>query len=76
MKVIGYPQIASDQIWRASNMKLGDAVYAVIQHFQVDPREFSDTLFIDCFIIIIDKIFSFTHFDFTLLTSHNNGDHR
>ncbi|KAL3780680.1 hypothetical protein ACHAW5_003716 [Stephanodiscus triporus] len=37
MKVIGYPQLASDQSWRASNIKLGDAVHAIIQHFQVNP---------------------------------------
>ena len=30
-------QIASDKSWRTSNIKLGDAVYAVIQHFQVNP---------------------------------------
>ena len=29
--------IASDKSWRTSNIKLGDAVYAVIQHFQVNP---------------------------------------
>lgn len=32
MRVIGYSHIASDNSW-----KLGDAVYAVIQHFQVNP---------------------------------------
>jgi len=37
MRVIGYSHIASDQSWRTSNIKLGDAVYAVIQHFQVNP---------------------------------------
>jgi hypothetical protein len=37
MKVIGYSHIASDKSWRTSNIKLGDAVYAVIQHFQVNP---------------------------------------
>jgi len=37
MRVIGYSHIASDNSWRTSNIKLGDAVYAVIQHFQVNP---------------------------------------
>ena len=50
MKVIGYPQLASDQSWRASNMKLGDAVHAIIQHFQVNPREFASLFSLDCFI--------------------------
>ena len=39
MKVIGYGPISTDQSWRAANMKLGDAVYAVIHHFQLKPRE-------------------------------------
>ena len=77
MKVIGYPQIASDQSWRASGIKLGDAVHAVIRHFQVNPRECSTLSFFVCFIIIIiDKTFSFTHSYFAVLTSRNNGDHR
>jgi len=37
MRVIGYSHIASDKSWRTSNIKLGDAVHAVIQHFQVNP---------------------------------------
>ncbi|KAL7505653.1 hypothetical protein ACHAWX_000623 [Stephanocyclus meneghinianus] len=37
MRVIGYPPISSDQLWNSSNLKLGDAVYAVIQHFQLNP---------------------------------------
>jgi len=37
MKVIGYGPISSDQRWRSSNLKLGDAVYAVIHHFQLNP---------------------------------------
>eukprot|EP00956_Cyclotella_meneghiniana_P011700 scaffold16470_cov61-Cyclotella_meneghiniana.AAC.11 len=37
MKVIGYPPIASDPSWNASNITLGDAVYAVIHHFQLNP---------------------------------------
>ena len=40
MKVIGYDPISSDQRWKMSNLKLGDAVYAVIHHFQLSPREF------------------------------------
>ena len=39
MKVIGYGPISSDQHWRGSNLKLGDAVYAVIHHFQLTPRK-------------------------------------
>eukprot|EP00585_Thalassiosira_rotula_P005174 CAMPEP_0196160832 /NCGR_PEP_ID=MMETSP0910-20130528/47029_1 /TAXON_ID=49265 /ORGANISM="Thalassiosira rotula, Strain GSO102" /LENGTH=297 /DNA_ID=CAMNT_0041425773 /DNA_START=471 /DNA_END=1364 /DNA_ORIENTATION=- len=37
MKVIGYAPISSDQSWRSSNLKLGDAVYTVIHHFQLTP---------------------------------------
>ncbi|KAL7553437.1 hypothetical protein ACHAWF_016714 [Thalassiosira exigua] len=37
MKVIGYGPLSSDQRWRASGLKLGDAVYAVIHHFQLSP---------------------------------------
>ena len=36
-KVIGYPPILSDQAWRDSGLKLGDAVYAVIHTFQINP---------------------------------------
>ena len=39
MKVIGYTPISTDQRWKSSNLKLGDAVYAVIHHFQLTPRE-------------------------------------
>ena len=39
MKVIGYTPISTDQRWISSNLKLGDAVYAVIHHFQLTPRE-------------------------------------
>jgi hypothetical protein len=39
MKVVGYSPISSDKQWKHSKMKLGDAVYAVIQHFQLNPRE-------------------------------------
>merc|ERR1712194_646450 len=42
MKVIGYAPISSDQSWRSSNMKLGDAVYAVIHHFQLNPPSILD----------------------------------
>lgn len=45
MKVIGYGPISSDQRWKASNLKLGDAVYAVIHHFQLTPREFTTYYF-------------------------------
>ena len=37
MKVIGYSPVSSDQAWRNANLKLGDAVYAVIHHFQLTP---------------------------------------
>lgn len=37
MKVIGYSPILSDTSWKTSNLKLGDAVYAVIHHFQLNP---------------------------------------
>ena len=37
MKVIGYPPIISEHSWTNSNLKLGDAVYAVIHHFQLNP---------------------------------------
>ena len=40
MKVVNYPPISSDLRWKQSNMKLGDAVYAVIRHFQLNPREY------------------------------------
>lgn len=37
MKVIGYEPIASDQLWRQSCIKLGDAIFTVIRHFQLNP---------------------------------------
>jgi hypothetical protein len=37
MKVIGYSPILSDASWKTSNLRLGDAVYAVIHHFQLNP---------------------------------------
>ena len=37
MKVIGYPPLLSEHSWTNSNLKLGDAVYAVIHHFQLNP---------------------------------------
>jgi hypothetical protein len=40
MKVTGYPPIESGQSWRDSNKMLGDAVYEVLRHFQMNPREF------------------------------------
>ena len=49
MKVIGYDPISSDQRWKMSNLKLGDAVYAVIHHFQLSPREFMMCL---CIVLI------------------------
>jgi len=42
MKVIGYAPITSDQRWKSSNLKLGDAVYAVIHHFQLNPPSILD----------------------------------
>jgi len=41
MRVIGYGPISSDQSWSSSNLKLGDAVYAVIHHFQLQPPSIS-----------------------------------
>jgi len=41
MRVIGYAPISSDQSWRSSKLKLGDAVYAVIHHFQLQPPSIS-----------------------------------
>lgn len=41
MRVIGYGPISSDQSWTSSNLKLGDAVYAVIHHFQLQPPSIS-----------------------------------
>ena len=41
MKVIGYAPIVSDQSWRSSKLKLGDAVYAVVHHFQLQPPSIS-----------------------------------
>jgi len=37
MKVIGYEPIASDQLWRQCCIKLGDAIFTVIRHFQLNP---------------------------------------
>ena len=37
MKVIGYDPISSDQAWKQANIKLGDAVYSVIHHLQINP---------------------------------------
>ncbi|KAL7463168.1 hypothetical protein ACHAXS_003548 [Conticribra weissflogii] len=37
MKVIGYEPIASDHLWRQSCIKLGDAIFTVIRHFQLNP---------------------------------------
>ena len=45
MKVIGYSPISSNTSWKNSGLKLGDAVYAVIHHFQLNPpmvREIND----------------------------------
>lgn len=41
MRVIGYAPISTDQSWGSSKLKLGDAVYAVIHHFQVQPPSIS-----------------------------------
>ncbi|KAL7443947.1 hypothetical protein ACHAXM_010957 [Skeletonema potamos] len=41
MRVIGYAPISSDQSWGLSKLKLGDAVYAVIHHFQLQPPSIS-----------------------------------
>jgi len=44
MRVIGYAPILSDQSWRSSKLKLGDAVYAVIHHFQLHPPSISQVV--------------------------------
>eukprot|EP00956_Cyclotella_meneghiniana_P014398 scaffold21538_cov41-Cyclotella_meneghiniana.AAC.11 len=44
MKVIGYPPIVSDPSWNSSNITLGDAVYAVIHHFQLNPPNVMEIL--------------------------------
>ena len=48
MKVVGYSPISSGFQWKQSKMKLGDAVYAVILHFQVNPRELVEWTCRDC----------------------------
>ena len=57
MKVIGYDPISSDQRWKTSNLKLGDAVYAVIHHFQLSPREFMYVFVILCIVLISFMIY-------------------
>jgi hypothetical protein len=76
MKVIGYPQIASDQRWKASNMKLGDAVYAVLECFQVNPQEFLTLHFLIVSESLSTDIFCYSFRLFCLSQSQNNGDHR
>ena len=39
-KIVGYDLILTDARWSSSNLKLGDAVYAVIHHFQLKPYGF------------------------------------
>jgi hypothetical protein len=45
MKVIGYAPISSDETWKSSNLKLGEAVYAVIHHLQLNP--------VSCFVVVV-----------------------
>lgn len=43
MQVIGYPPIANEEYWRRSGLLLGQAVYEVIQQFQLNPPEIRGT---------------------------------
>jgi CBS-domain-containing membrane protein len=39
MRVVGYPQIQSDQAWLTSRVLLGPAVHEVVKHFQLQPPQ-------------------------------------
>lgn len=39
MRVVGYPQIQSDQTWQSSHILLGTAVHEVVKHFQLQPPQ-------------------------------------
>jgi hypothetical protein len=39
MRVVGYPNIQSDQDWQSSRMLLGAAVHEVVKHFQLQPPQ-------------------------------------
>jgi hypothetical protein len=39
MRVVGYPNIQSDQNWQSSRMLLGPAVHEVVKHFQLQPPQ-------------------------------------
>mmetsp|Transcript_2631 Transcript_2631/g.3714 ORF Transcript_2631/g.3714 Transcript_2631/m.3714 type:complete len:383 (+) Transcript_2631:44-1192(+) len=36
-RITGFPNISSDTMWESSSMLLGDAVYAIVQHLQLNP---------------------------------------
>lgn len=39
MRVVGYSPLSSDKIWSSSNLKLGEAVNAVVRHLQLEPPQ-------------------------------------
>ena len=39
MRVVGYPNIQSDQAWQNCRMLLGAAVHEVVKHFQLQPPQ-------------------------------------
>jgi ESCRT-I complex subunit VPS37 len=39
MRIMGYPPIQSEKVWKESNIMLGDAVHAVVKHLQLNPPE-------------------------------------
>jgi ESCRT-I complex subunit VPS37 len=39
MRIIGYDPIKSEKAWKDSNIKLGDAVHAVVKHLQLNPPQ-------------------------------------
>lgn len=39
MRIIGYDPIQSEKAWKESNIRLGDAVHAVVKHLQLNPPQ-------------------------------------
>jgi ESCRT-I complex subunit VPS37 len=39
MRITGYDPIQSEKAWKESNVKLGDAVHAVVKHLQLNPPQ-------------------------------------
>jgi hypothetical protein len=39
MRITGYDPIQSEKAWKESNIKLGDAVHAVVKHLQLHPPQ-------------------------------------